>query len=237
MTERLHKFLSQAGVASRRAAEVMISQGRVTVNGRIAHVGQSIDPQNDIVCVDGHAVQLEKHVYLMLNKPAGYITTAKDTHGRKTVLDLLPEGERVFPVGRLDKDTEGLLLFTNDGELSHKLLHPSRHVDKTYLVEVEGRLTAANITALESGIELFDGITSPAKVAKVEIKPKTTVFYLTIHEGRKRQIRRMCGILGREVVYLKRVSLGPLSLGNLECGKHRSLSAEEIALLRQYIER
>lgn len=231
MKDRLQKVLSQAGLASRRAAEKMIEEGRVTVNGQVAHLGQSVDAA-DVVLVDGRSIAAEKLTYLMLNKPVGFITTAKDPRARETVMDLLPPlGVRLFPVGRLDKETEGLLLFTNDGDLTHKLLHPSRHVPKTYLVEVEGRLTADNIAAFETGIELLDGLTSPAEVRNVEYAHKSTRFLLTIHEGRKRQIRRMCGYVGRHVIYLKRLTLGPLSVDGLKLGSYRHLTSQEVELL------
>lgn len=231
MRDRLQKVLSQAGIASRRAAEKMIEAGRVTVNDEVAHLGQSVDA-TDHILVDGQPIAAEKLTYLMLNKPMGFITTSKDPRARETVMDLLPPlGVRLFPVGRLDKDTEGLLLFTNDGHLTHKLLHPSRHVPKTYLVEVEGHLTTENITAFQTGIDLLDGPTSPAEVKSVEFGPKSTRFLLTIHEGRKRQIRRMCGYVGRHVTYLKRLSLGPLTVAGLELGSYRHLTKEEVELL------
>ncbi|KAF0195524.1 MAG: 23S rRNA pseudouridine synthase [Bacillota bacterium] len=231
MRDRLQKVLSQAGLASRRAAEKMIQEGRVTVNGQVAQLGESVDATDQIL-VDGQTIAAEKLTYLMLNKPSGFITTAKDPRARETVMDLLPPlGIRLFPVGRLDKETEGLLLFTNDGTLTHKLLHPSRHVPKTYLVEVEGRLTTDNITAIQTGVDLLDGRTSPAEVKNVEFEQNSTRFLLTIHEGRKRQIRRMCGYLGRHVMYLKRLTLGPLSVAGVKLGSYRHLTSQEVKLL------
>lgn len=237
MALRLQKALSRAGFASRRAAELLISAGRVTVNGEPALLGQSVEPE-DVVLVDGRPIAAEKLVYIVLNKPTGYITTAKDAHARHTVMELVEGlGVRVFPVGRLDKDTEGLLLFTNDGELTNLLLHPSCHVEKTYLVEVEGRLTTADIQALESGLELYDGLTAPAKVSHVQPFPNGTRFRLTIHEGRNRQVRRMCGFLGRKVLGLRRISLGPLNLGDLAYGHYRHLTDQEITALYNGVKR
>lgn len=237
MIERLQKVLAQAGVASRRAAEKIIVEGRVQVNGVVASLGMKVGP-DDLITIDGAPIRgRERLVYLMLNKPAGYITTARDTHSRKTTLDLvkgLPI--RVYPVGRLDKDTEGLLLLTNDGDLAHKLMHPSRHVHKKYLVVVEGALTQDNIRALEQGVDLYDGLTLPAKVEQVEQRVGQTQFLLTIFEGRNRQIRRMCGSLGRKVLCLKRLAIGTLNLGDLPSGAYRHLTLGELASLSQATE-
>ena len=237
MTERLQKYMAAAGVASRRASETLIKDGRVTVNGKIASLGQVVE-EGDRVVVDGKPLNLESKVYLMLHKPAGYTTTAKDVHAEHTVMELLQDvSVRVFPVGRLDKDTEGLLLFTNDGELAQSILHPSQHVPKTYFVRVEGRLSQENIVAIESGMELTDGVTAPAQVRDVSRDADSTTFYLTIREGKKRQVRRMCGYLGRKVIYLKRVAVGELQLGDLPLGKTRFLSKDEVRLLQQVEER
>lgn len=231
--ERLQKVLAQAGVASRRAVEKMILEGRVEVNGTVAELGMKVGPE-DHITVDGKAIRRrEGLVYIVLNKPAGYITTARDTHSRQTVMELLKDMPiRVYPVGRLDKDTEGLLLLTNDGELANRLMHPSSHVPKTYLVVVEGVLTQENIRALEQGVELYDGKTLPAKVENVERTSRQTSFLLTIVEGRNRQIRRMCGSLGRKVTYLKRLSIGGLTLGDLALGAYRHLTSVELESLR-----
>lgn len=228
MKQRLQKYMASAGVASRRAAEKMILEGRVKVNGRVASLGESVG-LDDSVLVDGKPLRPDEKVYLMLHKPMGYTTTVRDEHAESTVMDLLGGfSTRVFPVGRLDKDTEGLLLFTNDGELTYLLLHPSRHVGKTYLVEVEGQLLPRDVESLQVGIELYDGVTAPATVTSVKHGEKTTVFTLTIYEGRKRQVRRMCGALGRRVVHLKRVAVGELELGSLELGMYRHLTEREV---------
>jgi len=232
MMLRLQKVLAQHGLASRRGAEHLIVAGRVTVNGQVASLGTKV-AEGDKVVVDGQPLSLpEKLTYLMLNKPRGYVTTRQDQHAKLTVMDLLTDIKvRVFPVGRLDKDTEGLLLFTNDGELTHRLLHPSSHIAKTYLVEVMGHLSSTAVVALKSGVLLDDGITSPALLEELTAKATTSSFLLTIFEGRKRQIRRMCSVVGHEVVFLQRLAIGPLTLGSLAIGSYRFLSGEEVARL------
>jgi len=233
MKERLQKYMAAAGVASRRSSEELIREGRVTINGKVASLGDVV-VGGDNVAVDGKPLNPEAKVYIMLHKPAGYTTTVRDEHAEHTVMELLADiEERVFPVGRLDKDTEGLLLFTNDGELTQSVLHPSQHVPKTYFVRVEGRLSQEDILALETGVELIDGLTAPAQVSDVQRSAHWTTFYLTIREGKKRQVRRMCGCLGRKVTYLKRVAVGDLKLGDLPLGKSRFLSHEELVLLQQ----
>jgi len=233
MTLRLQKFLAQAGIASRRSAEKLIAEGRVKVNGvTVTALGTKVEP-SDQVHVDGELVgSKERFVYLQLNKPAGYITTVRDTHSRPTVMELLRHLDvRVYPVGRLDQATEGLLLLTNDGELAHGLLHPTRHVPKTYLVEVSGMVSGAAVGELECGMWLGDGWTAPTRVQSLAHTAVGTTFTITLHEGKNRQIRRMCSLLGHEVVYLKRLSLGPLTLGDLASGAYRHLTTEEIASL------
>ena len=229
---RLQKVLAQHGLASRRAAEELIVEGRVTVNGQVAVLGTKV-AVGDKVVVDGQLLcQRESLTYLMLNKPQGYVTTVEDPHAEKTVMDLIADIKvRVYPVGRLDKDTEGLLLFTNDGDLAHRLLHPSRHVAKTYFVEVIGHLSSAAVGALEAGVMLDDGQTRTARVAELIHKAAHSTFLLTIFEGRKRQIRRMCSVVGHKVVHLKRLAIGPLTLGDLAVGAYRHLSQDEIAQL------
>lgn len=233
---RLQKALAEAGIASRRAAEQMIRAGRVSVNGSIVtELGCKVDPVRDRLAVDGRPVEPRPAlVYFMLNKPAGVITTAKDTHGRPTVLELMPASvPRVFPVGRLDADTEGLLLLTNDGELANLLLHPRHHVPKTYVAEVRGSPSAAAVERLRAGVLLDDGWTAPAEVRVLRSDPGRSVLELVLREGRKRQVRRMLAQVGHPVEHLRRIAFGPLTLGDLPSGKVRSLLAREVEALRQ----
>ncbi|MBT9133615.1 MAG: Ribosomal large subunit pseudouridine synthase B [Firmicutes bacterium] len=230
---RLHKMLAQAGVASRRAAEELIAQGRVQVNGiTVTTLGTKV-VESDQVSLDGKPVGgRERLTYVMLHKPAGYITTVQDTHSRRTVMDLCHGLDvRLYPVGRLDQATEGLLILTNDGELARCLLHPSQIVPKTYLVEVLGALSSIAVARLERGVLLDDGWTARAQIEAVTHTIARTRFLLTIHEGKNRQIRRMCSRVGHEVVYLKRLSIGTLVLGSLARGAYRHLTAEEVASL------
>jgi 23S rRNA pseudouridine2605 synthase len=225
---KLQKVLAAAGVASRRACEELIADGRVSVNGEVAHQGQRVDPETDVIEVDGGLIPVKPgRVYYLLNKPRGTITTADDPQGRPTVVDLVPAEPRVFPVGRLDGDTEGLLLLTNDGELTHRLTHPSFGVDKEYVAEVEGEPTNAAIRRLREGVELDDGPTAPAKVARLE----PNVLRITIHEGRNRQIRRMCEAVGHPVVRLIRTKIGPLADRRLKPGAWRPLEPDEVRAL------
>ncbi len=233
---RLHKFLAQCGFGSRRACEEMIRQGRVRVNGRvIVEMGVKIVPGQDLVEVDGRSVSpaREPLVYYLFNKPAGYVTTRRDEKGRPTIFDLLGEiPERVFSVGRLDKDSEGLLLLTNDGELAHRLMHPSYRVEKEYWVEVEGYLDDSAIAELESGV-VFEGETyQPARVQLIARSPERSFATMTISEGKKRQVRRMCYAVGHPVKRLVRIREGGLVLGNLTPGEYRCLTADEIRHLR-----
>lgn len=232
--ERISKILSACGVCSRRAAEELLRAGRISVNGAPAELGQKADAETDEIRVDGQLLRKKAaHCYLMLHKPRGYVTTVSDERGRKTVLDLLPEnGERIWPVGRLDMDSEGLLLLTNDGALTNKLLHPSHEVRKTYHVWVEGELVSA-VKPLRAMTDL-DGekICSP----EVRVLKKTEqggMLSIVIHEGKNRQVRRMCASVGLHVTRLKRVGEGLLTLGNLPMGKWRPLTEEEIALLKK----
>lgn len=230
---RLQKYLSSSGIASRRKSEELISQGKVTVNGKVAEIGISIDPEFDKVFVDGVEVkQKNKKIYIMFNKPVDCITTASDEFGRETVIDIISRdiGERVFPVGRLDKNTEGLLLLTNDGDFSNKVMHPKYEVEKTYLALTGGGvISPKEISALRRGVILEDGKTAPAKVTIENINPNgTCLIKITIREGRKRQVRRMFDVVGHPVLQLKRISVGKLVLGNLPYGKWRHLRPEEI---------
>lgn len=231
MMERLQKIISQAGIASRRAAEKMIEAGRVAVDGQIVHeLGMKLDASAHVITVDGRPVtQREQHVYFLLNKPKGYLSTAKDERGRRTVLDLLPEvRERVYPVGRLDNNTEGLLLITNDGSLMNGLLHPKYEVEKTYVARVSGRLTPEGVAALQHGLRLEDGMTAPAKVKLLGSERGLQRVAITIHEGRNRQVRRMFAAIGCDVKALKRVYFAGLDLHGVARGHHRALTAEEV---------
>jgi 23S rRNA pseudouridine2605 synthase len=233
--ERLQKVLAVRGFGSRRVCEEMIAAGRVTVNGEVAVLGRRVEPEHDLVEVDGVAIGVRPGlVYYLLNKPTGVVTTAKDTHGRPTVVELVPDEPRVFPVGRLDADTEGLLVLTNDGELAQRLTHPSHGVDKEYLVEVDGGpVSAGGVRRLRDGVELDDGVTAPAVVSQ----PSPGVLRLTIHEGRNRQVRRMCDAIGHPVRRLVRVRIGPLSDRTLGPGSWRSLTDDEVVGLVEHLGR
>ena len=230
MTERIQKILSARGIASRRSAEKMIEEGRVTVNGLPACLGQSADPDVDEILLDGQSLPSgSTYVYIMLHKPRGYVTTLSDEKGRKTAAQLVADcGVRVYPVGRLDMDSEGLLLFTNDGEFANGLMHPKHEVEKTYLAWVEGFSNDA-LVLLKKPIVL-DGYTiRPPKVRLV----KAGLLEITIHEGRNRQVRRMCDAAGMHVTRLKRVREGVLGLGDLPLGKWRYLTPAEVETLKQ----
>lgn len=233
---RLQKVLAQAGIASRRSAEELIQTGRVTVNGKRAVLGQRVDPSSDRIEVDGSRIRTgSKLRYLLVNKPAGVITTARDTHGRPTVLDLVPNAERVFPVGRLDGPTEGLLLLTNDGELAHRMTHPSFELTKTYLAEVEGRVDAQARRALLAGVKIEEGRRAKATAVKVLSarggKTPRSVVEMSLHEGRKHVVRKMFSAVGHPVRQLARTSIGPLRLGRLRPGAYRELDASEVRAL------
>lgn len=230
--QRIQKVLAHAGVASRRAVEEMIEQGRVKVNGARARLGQRIDPAKDSVEVDGSRVPLQAELrYLLLNKPVGVVTTADDPEGRETVLDYIETDERVWPVGRLDIETEGALLITNDGELTHRLTHPSYEVPKTYLAEVRGSVGNRVIRSLLSGVELDDGVARAREARIVEQAKGDTLLELVLTEGRNREIRRMLDALGFTVVALVRVGIGPLRLGRLKAGTYRRLTPAEVMAL------
>ena len=232
--DRLQKVLARAGLASRRVCEDLIAEGRVTVNGEVADLGRRVDPTTDVIEVDGGLVPVAPGlVYYLLNKPAGVVTTAADTHGRPTVVGLVPSEPRVFPVGRLDADTEGLLLLTNDGELTHRLTHPSFGVEKEYLASVEGDPSPATLRRLREGVELDDGRTAPAKAVRVS----EGLIRLTIHEGRNRQVRRMCEAVGHPVVRLVRSRIGSLADRKLKPGEWRALSPDEVRALAGSVSR
>lgn len=234
---RLQKFLARAGVASRRSSEKLIEEGRVSVNGQVVtELGTKVDVSTDEVSVDGQRVFIAPEaVTLMLNKPAGYLTTMKDPQGRACVSELVPLDRypSLYPLGRLDYDTTGLLLFSTDGELGNAVLHPSRHVNKTYRVLVKGVPNEAALDRLRAGVQLEDGLTQPADAAVVQRKGKNAVVELTIHEGKKRQVKRMCEAVGHPVVRLHRSTFGPLELGDLPEGCYRILDEGEVAALRR----
>jgi len=230
--ERIQKVLARAGVASRRAVEEMIVRGRIRVNGERVALGRRIDAAKDIVEVDGSRVPLSTDLaYYLVNKPVGVVTTAHDEEGRETVMDLLEVEVRVFPVGRLDMDSEGAVLLTNDGELAQRLTHPSFSVPKTYLVETSGSVKEKSLRALARGVELDDGVTTPAEVRLVEKNPRGTLVEMSITEGRNRQIRRMFDAVGHPVRRLVRTAIGPLMLGRLKPATYRKLRPDEVMSL------
>lgn len=232
--ERLQKVLARCEVGSRRACEELIRAGRVRVNGVVAELGARVDPEADLVEVDGVAIGIRPGlVHYLLNKPAGVLTTASDPFGRPTVLDLVPDRPRVVPVGRLDLETEGLLILTNDGELTQRLTHPSFGIEKEYLAHVEGTPSRGALRRLREGVELEDGVTAPAKVSLLG----PGLVRLTIHEGRNRQVRRMCAAVGHPVRRLARVRIGPLRDSHLAPGEWRPLTVAEVRSLEAAVTR
>jgi len=237
---RLQKFLARAGAASRRGSEDLMTAGRVRVNGEVVtELGTKVDPATDVVTLDGKRLSLaEEPVYIALNKPAGVMTTMSDPQGRMTVATLVPTKEYpgLFPVGRLDYDTTGLLLFTTDGETAHRLLHPKWHVEKVYRALIDGRAVEAELQRLRDGVSLDDGLTAPARVKSLRSSGTTTFVEIAITEGRKRQVRRMFSKIGHPVLELHRASFGPVPLGDLSRASWRHLSGEEVAALRAAVE-
>ena len=236
--ERLQKILSRAGITSRRKAEKLILQGRVSVNGKIvSELGAKAVLGKDDICLNGKAIKAEtEKVVVALFKPRSYVTTLDDPQGRPTVVDLLRSiSERVYPVGRLDYDAEGLLLMTNDGELAHRLQHPRYKVPKTYLVKVRGHPPEEALALLQQGINLEDGITAPAELHILEDDKKATWLTLTLREGRNHQVKRMCAAVGCPVLRLRRTKIGPIDLGNLQPGRSRRLKAGEVRALRKAV--
>lgn len=230
--ERLQKTLARAGYGSRRVCEDLITSGRVTIDGRLAEIGNRVDPVNQEIRVDGAIVPTAPDlVYFLLNKPPGVITTADDPQGRPTVLDIVQSPVRVFSVGRLDMATEGLLLLTNDGKLAHLLTHPSSGVEKEYLVRVEGDPSPAALRRLREGVVLEDGVTAPAQVSRVS----DGVLRIVIHEGRNRQVRRMCEAIGHEVTRLVRTRIGSLTDPRLAPGSFRPLTHAEVRKLMESV--
>ena len=236
--ERLQKVMSNCGVASRRASEQMIADGRVRVNGVIVREqGVKVDPDKDIILVDGKRLERQARHYYLFNKPKGVVTTCSDERGRQTVMDYFKkEKDRIYAVGRLDQNTEGLLLMTNDGELANILMHPSKMVDKTYEVKVKGRIADSVLQHLADGVELSDGMTAPADVYYLDFDGRTglTTVEITIHEGRNRQVRRMFEYFGFQVHNLRRVQYAFLTLSGVKRGSYRSLTDEEVAELYKY---
>ena len=232
--ERLQKLIAQAGICSRREAEKIISAGRVTVDGKIfRELGAKADPSKNKIRVDGKLLHFgAEKIYLLLNKPRGYVSTVKDERGRKTVLDLLGENfsERVWPVGRLDLNSEGLLILTNDGDLTNALIHPRFEVSKTYRAKISGDVTEEKLDKLRAGIELDDGLTAPAEIFLLE----KNLVEVTIHEGRNRQVRRMFAAVGLDVKRLRRIKFSFLTLDGLKVGAFRKLTAEEISRLKNF---
>lgn len=230
--ERLQRALARAGIASRRGSEELIAAGRVTVNGRLATIGDRVDPSADTIAVDGVGVALDPGLrYYALHKPAGVTTTMRDPHARTDLRGYLPDGPRVFPVGRLDRDTEGLLLLTNDGDLANRLLHPRHGVEREYLAEVEGTPTDRHAARLRRGVELDDGPARAVTVSIVGRAGRRGAVRLALTEGRKREVRRMLAAVGLPVTRLVRVRIGPVRLGRLAAGSVRTLSPDEVRAL------
>lgn len=234
MTEkmRINKYLSSLGVASRREVDRLVDEGLIKVNGEPATSGMKVSAEDEIE-VRGKVIETsqEKKVYYILNKPKGVISAAKDDRGRKTVVDMIDTKQRIYPIGRLDFDTTGLILLTNDGELFNRIIHPRSTVYKSYFVVVKGEVSESSLKKLAEGVELEDGKTLPAKVRVIKISPKSTSLIIEIREGRNRQIRRMCSAVGHPVYDLKREKIGKLGIRDLAEGKYRELTAEEVRYL------
>ena len=230
---RLQKYIAMCGVASRRKAEELIEKGVVKVNGeKITELGTKVEIGADTVMVNGNVIKTEqKKYYIMLNKPTGYVSTVHDQFERPSVLDLVELKTRLFPVGRLDYDTSGLLLLTNDGDFTYKVTHPKFHMDKTYIAVVKGGITIAGLNRLRRGVKIEDYTTSPAEVEIIEAKDGYTQIKITIHEGKNRQVRKMFEAVGCKVVELERISIGDVILGNLPLGRWRHLTSHEISYL------
>ena len=238
---RLQKAIADHGYCSRRKAEEMIAAGQVKVNGHPAEIGMKVDPSRDLISIGGETLETrekKQQLYLMLNKPRGYVTTMQDEKGRRCVADLMKDvGERVYPVGRLDVNSEGLLLFTTDGDFANDMMHPSRHVAKTYRVTVRPDISDEQAAELAQGVVIDGRRTAPAEVRVLSKEPNRVVMELVIREGRNRQIRKMCEAVGLEVARLKRTSIGPLKLGMLRPGEYRELTKDELRALRTAIKK
>lgn len=236
---RIQKVIADSGFCSRRKAEELIEQKRVKVNGHLALIGQKINPKRDIITIDGERIFVElkkKYTYLMMNKPRGYLTSMSDDRGRRCVTDLLPESnKRLFPVGRLDLNSEGLLLFTDDGNFANQMMHPSHEISKTYRVTVRPDITDEQAAKLSEGVYIDGRKTLPAQVLVLTKEPNRVVLEITIREGRNRQIRKMCEAVGLEVARLKRTAIGPIRLGMLKPGTTRELTKEELQAIRNVL--
>ncbi|SKA76681.1 23S rRNA pseudouridine2605 synthase [Clostridium sp. USBA 49] len=234
MLERLQKYMAECGIASRRKCEEIIISGRVKVNDKIiTQLGYKIDRKKDIIAIDGKIIKPEqKKIYIALNKPTGYLSTVKDDRGRKTILDLVKTKERIYPIGRLDYDTSGLILLTNDGEIYNKIIHPRQIIKKTYIAKLKGIPTNLEINKFKNGIDIGGYITATADFRLINILGENCEVEIKIHEGKNRQIRRMCEKINHQVISLKRISIGEIKLGNLELGKFRNLTQEEIQYLK-----
>ena len=232
---RIQKYIALCGVASRRRAEELIKEGHIQINNITASIGDKIDPEKDVITYMGNEITLvSEKIYIILNKPTGYITSAKDQFGRKTVLDIIETPSPVYPVGRLDYHTSGLLLLTNDGDLAYMLTHPSYGMEKTYIVRVTGKVSTETINNLQNGVKIDKNyITKKAKVKINSSDNKSTTLELTIKEGKNRQVRKMIEAVGHKVVSLKRIFFAGINLGNLPLGKYRTLNNEEIMLLKK----
>lgn len=228
---RINKYLAACGVASRRDCDFLIVEGKVKINGKIAEVGADVK-EDDLVTVNGNAVGIKKNEYYLLNKPKGYICSVSDEKGRKTVIDLLPENAgRIYPVGRLDYDSEGLIILTTDGKLAQRITHPSNEIPKTYLVKIEGTLTESALNPIRSGIEIDGYVTKKCKAHIVETNKEYTKIHVTITEGKNREIRKMFQAIGKEVILLKRIKIGELTLRGLDRGAYRKLTKAEVDYL------
>ncbi|MDI3478495.1 MAG: rRNA synthase [Thermoanaerobacterium sp.] len=232
--ERLQKYLAECGIASRRKCEQLILDGKIKVNGTvIKNLGIKIDPDKDIVEYNGRVVAKVQHnIYIMLNKPTGFITTVKDQFGRPSVLDIIKIKDRIYPVGRLDYNTSGLLLLTNDGDIANKLMHPKHEIDKVYIAKIRGIPDDKDLDTFRNGLLLDNRLTAKAKIEILKKINNDALVKIVIHEGRNRQIRRMCELIGHPVMTLKRIKIGDLELGNLKVGQWRYLTGEEVQYLK-----
>lgn len=235
-TIRLDKFLANAGIIARRGVKKFLKEHDVTVDGkRVTESGERINVNTQTVLIDGRKVRKPEFVYFLLNKPIGIISSTSDEFARDTVTSLIDTNERIYPVGRLDKDSHGLVLLTNDGELTHQLIHPRYHVPKVYRIIIEGHPEISQIEKMRMGVILSDGITLPADISIISQKSKQTTLQITLHEGRNRQIRRMCEEVGLQLLDLQRIAFGPLQLGSLKKGSYRSLTKTEIHQLKNAV--